>query len=55
MQFSVLSALQGLKVMGVGELQEQGRPIQISVRQNGMSYTLQMINCTIFMIKVRKR
>ena len=41
--------------MGVGEQHQHGRPTWIQVRQNSMSYTLQMISCIIFIIKLMKR
>ena len=40
--------------MGVGEQHEQGRPKGISVQQNSLSYTLQKIDCTIFVKKLIK-
>ena len=40
--------------MGVGEQHGQGRRKWISVRQNSLSYTLQRIDYTIFIIKMIK-
>ena len=40
--------------LGVGEQRRQGRPKWISVRQNGLAYTVNLIDSIIFIKKVIK-